>query len=393
MNRNNYGKIVLYEAPVKIKERYWFPYLNTVYSLGITDKKIKKEFNLPTMEVYGFHSLTAFGNKVILSPSHAQHIAVYDMERDYVELVDFGCKNQYAYYHMIFSFEEKIFILPSLVESGILVLDKEKRVHKINVDWYGGKAGERIRILKCAAQDKYLWITTCDSNQLIKLNMINEQYELVEIETHVQGYTGIAIDNENIWLAEASMGDLIQYNSMNGKLKRFKAPNELDYNLFETCSVHSQLHIFDKCIISTPALAGQMTIFDKKTEQYRIIKNSFLDPVLDWKNNYRSGMYSTSSFSKKIDENTLWIQRNADGEIASINVEELTYATFSVAFEEKEIEDMLERLYRCGKTEFKEQNIISVKALINYVKTTDNDLRKQEYMNYGVKILTGINFQ
>lgn len=375
-------KIILYGAPLKVNERYWFPYLNAVYSFGVLDKKIKKEFALPTAEVYGFQDLERNGSKIILSPCHAKNMAVYDTEQGYIKIVDIGCMEQAAYCHEIAVFKNKVFILPSVLENGILVLDEGNKVHKIFVNQWEKDAAEHIRIAKFAIQDKYMWITSCDSNQVLRLDMINETYELIEINVNSRGFTGISVDGANIWIADFSTGNLIRYNTGTGALKEFRAPDELNCKLPKACAVHNHLFIFDRCIISTPAMSGQMTVLDKRTEQYQIIKNSFFDTAAGDNKN----LYPASSFAKKIDEKTLWVQRSSDGEIANINVQDLTYTTFSLALEEDKIEDILTNLCNRRDLTYKEQDEVTVRDMIYYVKNLDKSLQKQKYIENGTKI-------
>lgn len=369
-------KAVFYSAPLKIDERYWFPYLNAVYSFGISDKKVRKEFTLPTTEVYGYQGIGKVKNKIVLSPCHAGAIAIYDLKQGNMKAVDVGCGGQSAFCHTVEVYQNKVFILPSISQNGILVLDDENKIHRISVNKWG--TGEYVRIVKSAIQDRYMWITSCDSNQVLKLDMETENYELIQINVKSKGYTGIAVEEADIWLADVSTGNLIQYNTISSMIEEFKAP-EIECNLSRVCAIHNHLFVFDRYILSTPAMSRRMILFDKETEQCQIVKGNFFESTVN-------DLYPASSFALKIDQQTLWVQRSLDGEIASINVEDLGYTTFSIAFGENDIKEMLKTLYDCENLAYVERSEVSVEELICYIQKTADPRRRRNRVENGKKI-------
>lgn len=381
-------EVVLYASPMKVDEKYWFPYVNVLYSYDVISGEIKREheFDFSNEQYNAYCYSMHIGRNIVLSPFRARDIAVYDMETHKMKFLEWENQAAYTMYRDIASFGDKLFLLPGIGKSDILVLDGLQSVRPISlINWDGNTKGDEWTS-EYAIQDKYLWITAHYSNQVLKMDMDTEQYELVTICEESAGYTGIVIDNEYLWLAESSTGAFVRYNTQDGRAKKFDAPVGLDYNSADKSYVHLSLFNFEKSIISIPALCGSMTILDKETGNLDIVDIDFFDSIADSKANYKYGNYTTSSFGKKIDETTLWVQRALDGEIACIDIGSLTYTTFCLELDKEELDDIRARLYRSGELALAEDRLTSLSSMLNFLKDTDENVSRQSFSNIGVKI-------
>ncbi len=360
---DKYRKVVLYHPPVKIGSKYWFCYANVLYSYDESSGKINRECKLNYENLQGsllqlnlFCYMENSGNKIILAPFYAKDAAVYDCEAKEINYINLDREEVYAWYRNIVIYGNKIFFLPGITHSDILVLEKLNSVRYIKLKNWNAKVEKEECTSEYIIQGRYLWVTAYYSNQVLKMDMDSERYELIEIDKDSFGFTGIALDNECLWLAESSTGALVQYDTRSGETKKYQAPEELDYNSVNKSYVHLNLFDFDKCIVSVPALSNKMTVLNKETGKIEIVKIDFFDSVMNRKSNYKYGNSASSSFGKKIDSKTLWVQRAYDGEIACINIDNWTYSTFSLSIKESEIYG---QIYRSEKTSCYMENIVS----------------------------------
>lgn len=371
--------MVIYAAPLKIGSKYWFSYAGLIFNYDEVSKELRKEyhFNLYNGQENVYSYLTNIGPKIIFSPFCMGRIAIYDIETQQTEFLFDEGSNEFLYYRNIVAVKEKTFLLPGRSDCDILVLDKLRNVRHISIaDWhFKGENCERTS--EYVKQDRYLWITAHYSNQVLKLNVDTEQYELIEIGKDCIGFTGITIDGEYLWLAESSTGAFLRYNTFSGEVRYFNAPSELNFNSSTKNYVHLSLFNFEKYIVSVPALCGNMAVLNKKTEEFDIAKIDFFNAITNCRRSYEYGNYTTCSFGKKINENTLWVQRASDGEIAIVNVEDFTYTTFSFKLKEKEIKDICTNLYNNKGSMLCENRIVSLNSMFCFLKNhNENDINR-----------------
>ena len=401
-NISNVKKAVIFAEPTEIDGKYWFPYGNAIYSYDIWGKKITREwrFEISSKEKkrgWRFDSsnpdyLTLFcwstkiGKTLVLSPYWAKDIVFYNTLTKEINFFDCEIKGNVSGYRNVVEFSKKLFVLPNNKNNDILVLQEKDKIKHIKIsDWKN-----TVEKWECTAgytvQGKYLWVTAHYSNQVLKLDMETEQYEWITIEEDAVGYTGIKTDGEYMWLAESHTGAIIKYSIYNRTTKRFNAPASLNFNSSEKGYVYLELFDFEKYIITIPALCDKMTILNKKTDELNVLDIDFFDSVINSNNNYMHGNFITSSFGKKIDENTLWVQRAIDGEIAVIDIETLTYKTFSLGIEYKFINDMYaQRYFYLTNGRWNEKDI-SLNLFLCYQHCSDNNKKQIYHSGIGAEI-------
>ena len=396
LSENNRG-VVLYAPPIKIGGKYWFSYANRIYSYDEFDMKVTREhiFTAPSVRIYPYgypYCFTAnVGNKIILAPHCARDVAVYDIGTKNMSFFELESRNTSSYYRNIAAYGDKVFLLPALQGSDILVLDNLRCIRRIKLANWNGNIKKSESTSEYVIQGRYLWVTAHYSSQVLKLDMETEKYELIAIGKDSIGYTGIALDGECLWLAESNTGAFVRYDTCNGNTLKFTAPAELDYNSVEKSYVHMGLFDFETYIISTPALCNKMTILNKETGKLEILKIDFFDSIIGSKAKYKFGNYQTSCFGMKVDDKTLWVQRTLDGVIACINMKDFTYSMFTLELSEEDIDDICTEIYRLESEAVSESGPISLSSFIHFLKETDEDTNRQSKSHHGVDIWAAVN--
>ncbi len=378
-------KAVIY-AMVKADGKFWFPYKSAIYSYDESDMKVVKEyeFELPKASQSLFYDIVNIGKKLVLSPFCTKYIAVYDMETRHMDFLDVGGNDQHTWYRNIVVYKEKLFVLPGGPDSDVLVVDGLRDVRRIHIDNWADSVKKNQCTSEHVIQDKYLWATAYYSDQVLKLNMETEKYELIRVGKGSAGYTGIAIDDSYIWLAESSTGAVIRYNVNNKDIKKICMPIELDYNSTNKNYVHLNLFDFDQYIISIPALCNKMIRIRKETLDSEFIEIDFFNAVLRNKFNYRYGNYTSSNFGKKINETTLWVQRTYDGQIANINIEDFTYKAFDLTLTEITYGEMYRQLYNSGNINGESEET-SLHSFVFSLKETESN-KTENAISTGMEI-------
>ncbi len=342
-------KAIVYNELIKIGNNYWFIYKDAIYSFDYTKMKItrEKEIELPNAYLDLFCFMATIDEKIILSPFQTNNIGIYNLKTKNFNFLNLG--NENLWFRNVIAYKNKVFILPGAMNNRILVLNNLDSIKYISIEGWRVNVKKYESTSEYAIQDKYLWVTAHYSNLVLKLNMETEHYEFIEIGENIYGYTGITLDGEYIWLAESNKGALIKYNIDNGNMTKYDAPNNLCYDSSIKSYVHFKIFNFKNYIISIPALCNQMTILDKRKEKIEIVDTDFFDSIIKNDNGNKNINYPRCSFGNKIDERTLWIQRNIDGEIACIDIEDFSYKIFSLEIDKKYISDIYTKLYRNEK--------------------------------------------
>lgn len=380
---NRKMNMLIYDM-VEVEGKYWFSYKDAIYSYDAFNMEVTKEQDLkiPDMGNCAFWGIANLGRKLFLSPLHTKDIAIYNIETKQTSFVNLGNGDDYSWYRRTVVFEKKIFMLPQF-NSGFLILDEVGNIGRVHIDGWHIKEKYVEITSGYVVQDRYLWITAHCSNQVLKLDMYTEQYELIAIGDDSVGYTGITSDGEYLWLAESNTGALIRYGIQDGEAKKFCAPDDLDYNSAQYSYVHWQLFNFEKYIVSIPALCDKMTVLDKETHEFRCVCIDFFDAVKESSPNYMQKFFSTSNFGIKIDEATLWVQRSLDGRLAAINIKDFTYKTFALEL----VGDI--RLYTAGSISY-ESKITSLDSFLYYLKDVGKSMERN-HANVGAEIWTKVD--
>lgn len=384
----NSRAIVLYAPPVEIGGKYWFPFANALFSYDKSNMEVAREqiFNVPNGQAYSYNYIATEGSKIVLSPFYAKDIAIFDIKTRDISFQEWERGNLYSYYRNAVFFNDKVFLLPGVLHDDILVLDNVMSIRRVSIANWVDKVKKHERTSEYAVQEKYLWVTAHSSNQVLKLDMETEKYELVTICEDSIGYTGIILDGEDLWLAESNTGAFVRYDTRNGDAVKYDAPSGLDYNSSEKSYVYMGLFDFENYVVSIPALCNKMTILNKETGKFEILNIDFFDSDTRGKENYKHGNYSTSSFGMKADEKTLWVQRRLDGVIACINIDDFTYSTFMLELSEEDIDDIYTEFYRLENATVSESGLISLSSFIHFLKETDEDTKQRNNSHHGADI-------
>lgn len=338
---NNKINCILYREPKKVFSKYWFIDKGFLYSYDPLAMETKKEYVFSSLNKYPYLYVEYVNGYLFMSPYEENRIAIYDFENRKMEYIDCQYEQEKPMCGRMFVYKSKIFMLSVIIENGIKIVENLRDVRTVCIsDWYEDSKREGISTLN-AVKDNYMWIPSHNSNKILKLDMDSEEYQLITIDDDDTGYSAIQIEEKYIWLTESRTGSLVCYDMVTKEVQKFSVPEGFDYVCKTKDYVHQDMFDFGDKIITIPSFANKMTIFDKQTQEYKLLDIEFLD---SFDNRYKTNLYLTCCFGKKIDENFLWVQRTKDGLIANIDIRDFSYKTFAFEINQEEV---TERFMMC----------------------------------------------
>ena len=182
-----------------------------------------------------YHSIQKAGDQIVFVPSLAESIAVYDVWQKKISYISLqavdgtGRKETYPGIKFWSSILYGSFVyMFGYSYPAILKLNVETKEVKYLTDWVE-KIEKRIvkttdsrgYFLEGTVFSHYAFIPCGCTNAVLKLNLLTDQTEVIDLDTSVDGFGGIAFDGEDFWLVGRGKNSncLICWNEGNYRLK------------------------------------------------------------------------------------------------------------------------------------------------------------------------------
>lgn len=174
---------------------------------------------------------------------------------------------------------------------------------------------------------RFLWLTAEYTNRIICYDMKQGTFEVYNVGNKQYGYSGIAAEGDTVWLLEVHTGNIVKLQIKNKTMKEYRCPEEIGSWPQETGRrmVYGILHSFEKYLVATPAFSDTILRIDKETGEMSKLAPDFLDEATIARNGYHPNIMPAVSFTKKIDDAHVAMQRSFDRALAVIDVESGTY--------------------------------------------------------------------
>lgn len=272
--------------------------------------------------IYGL--MTAIQDTLYFSPNIANVPASYRVDngetRDLKEPADAFCQWQ-----RVIAYKNKLYYLPAVGDEIWIYNYREKSWTSTEECILALKQDVAVTGTAVAASDvegQYLWITAEYTNRIIRYDMKNDSYQLLTVGPEQYGYTGIVVNGDKVWLAEAHTGNVLCLNITIGSLQEYKKPDDFYSWLQENGRGVVYANFFDMgdYLVATPCFSNVMMKMDKTTGEMTRLVPEFWESVVNAYNGYHPRINSVCSFAKKIDETHIAVQRFYDGALAIVDI-------------------------------------------------------------------------
>lgn len=324
--------------------------------------------------------LTEFEKKLFLSPCFANCPAQYCMDSCKLELTGDGSMEKSAFKGRVIPYGKRLFYLP-FVDGHIAELDTQTGEWNYHTEciqklWEEAGQDEAVRervIWGCAVSRKEMWLTATYSNRILRFNMEDGTYSFCSVGDKGNGYSGIAVEERYLWLAEINSGDIIKWDRKSGRIKTFSMPESFQCwnNVFGRNLPHMDLIDMGKYIVTIPGFSNCMVKLEKKTGRSTLLAEKFWKKSEEIANGYHPQFFLACEFGRKIDQNVVMVQRHFDDAVALLHVEEETYEINYPTLGEEEFEkltrgeDGFEKMEKTSGFFRKESRIFSFEAFVD----------------------------
>ena len=279
--------------------------------------------------------------QIYLSPGMAFQVGIYDFKAEEISVlkspVEFEEEKKFMHCGGMVSYGDKIFFLPG--KNGVVleydITSKCWRKYSKCIDALRFGLSEEVYagvadISGFVQEENCLYMVAAYTNRILCFYMDSGMYEIYEAGDSKNTYSAITGSNGVFWIAETVSGKIIKWKKESGQMEEFHMPQGFErFTRYDgKFYVHGRLFEIDSYIISTPAFSNGMVKVDKKTKKVSLCAKDLWIESGQACNDYHSQFHSTSCFSKKINENTLWIQRTSDDALVELNVDTEEYQVY-----------------------------------------------------------------
>lgn len=334
---------------VEIGDTMWMTtnYYNALFSMDKNTREVHFEGRVEGQAKWSiaYPFLKALDNDLYLSPHLASSMVKYNVNSRNFELLSEKTEENLRC-HKIMTYRDKIFYLPYRYDAIIEYNTKKNEwiYHTECIQELSNECNTEWEIIwGCIQCEETLWLSSTYTNQILQFNMENGTYRLHEIGNSKNGYSGIASDGEDLWLEEIHNGDVYKWNSISGQFKIYHMPEGFCHwkGSHNRDLVHSDLFDMGKYMVTIPGYSNCMVRLDKVSGKASLLVPDYWKDVKKKNLWYRPDRNLSSIFGKKIDNNTIWVQRIHDDKIGVIQIEDETYEEFYLTLTSENYEQLI----------------------------------------------------
>lgn len=354
--------------------------MNGLFKMDINSGKIELLDRVEGQANYhnSYQYLSKDNNEIYLSPEKANNPVFYSVKmkkfkkilpKDHVK--EMNCQK-------IVCYDKKVFYLPKK-NGKILEYDIESNIWKNHIAPIEKLMGKTKPIVRetwdYSSDNEKLWISAEYTNRILEFNMEDSSYRIHTIGDEKNGYSGIVIDNEYLWLAEVHSGEIIRWNKYTQEFISLYMPEEFGCWKYrkQTDLAHRCLIDVGEWIVTVPGFSNGMVKINKTSNEVAMMVNGFWKCAEKVINGYHPNEMFSSLVGSKIDNKTVMVQRSYDAAIAVIDIETEEYRLLDPILSEKDFGkltigfDGFEKIDKFGVFTLRESKIFSLDKFVENI--------------------------
>lgn len=214
---------------------------NLLYKIHLPDFSVLIISRIPCSEITAFEwfrKMRHWNNKLILIPSYAEKIWIYDLKRGIWDNIAID----YAYIGLKFwgavIYQDNIFLF-GIKYPAILKIDlNNHHVSYIKVELsLNQEIGEKGLFFRNAVIVNNLVLCPVSiSNNVLRFNLDSFEYEWMQIGHKDNQYSGIDYDGNYFWISPGRNGKIVKWDG-NSKWEEFDVPEEIAHHAYKFVGV------------------------------------------------------------------------------------------------------------------------------------------------------------
>nr|WP_320193014.1 hypothetical protein [uncultured Desulfobacter sp.] len=346
------GVLKILDAHIKEDEMFFTARLyNGLFKMNLSTKNVEFVGRLPNQPKWNsvYSCIACVEEDLYLTPFLATKPAEYQGQTSELAELESIESNQSMFMRRVASFKGKVFYLPlkgnAIIEYN--TKNKQWRYHTKSIAELSRTfldVGSKIWSCSIDEKEKMLWITAEYTNRVLAFKMTNGAHKIYKIGRKANGYTGICVSGNHVWLSEVRTGAICKWNKKNKKFHRFELPKDVKcwVNFQNRGLIHEELVETKNYIVALPGFTDSMIRINKKTGHLDIFAKEFWHEAIGLRNGYSPKFMMTASFGKLFNQDRIITQRMNDGLAAIIDVENDTLEQFQVRLSDGELKKITE---------------------------------------------------
>lgn len=291
-------------------------------------------------------NIKAVNNKLYFSPYDERYVCSYDPGSNVLSRISRKADKSINAKKVV-TYQEKIFYLLTY-ENAIGEFNTKTNCWRWHKDVYTNlnKASDNnttALMWDAEVQKNILWITSINSNGVLKFNMDNGAYDIYDNLISDDTFSGITSDEEHIYLAGTKSGNIVCMNTDTGENKILMMLQNLDTQVKtdSVVMVHTKILSIGEWIVTIPFYSSSMVKIHKITGESSLLIPEFWKNGMKIVNGYNPNGRGLAFFAKKISDTELLVQRLSDCALARIDVETGAYTTCYPEMAEESFEEFM----------------------------------------------------
>lgn len=189
-----------------------------------------------------------------------------------------------------------------------------------------------------------MWVVSEHTNRILQYDLVSSKYLIYQIGDIAEGFSSVAADGEEIWLADAGKGFVYKYNFQNGDIDSFPFSEEYQVkkDVYGFKVAQLKLLVMKNWVVSIPYRSNLAFRVNKRSGQADILAFDFWNDLDAFYRGYDPSRTPVCSVAVKLDDEKILIQRNTDLAMAIIYVEQNLYEIFYPKLDENSYDRLLD---------------------------------------------------
>lgn len=235
--------------------------INMIYTININNRKVEIIGNIPDEGLFEERlcgNLVRWNDDIICVPCNAKKIWIYNVKTcKWTGIKIEKSSLNYKFFNaevwenklFMFGYYYPMIICLDLVTHEVFYISYNRNVSPgVDGFFYGNST----------IKGEHIYVASCNSNEVLKLNVKSLEYEFITIGNKENRYVGVTYDGKDFWLAPRRNTPIVQW-SENGKFKEYPLPDSF---LEDKCYFEAIIAL-ENCLI-LPAIYENCTlIYDK----------------------------------------------------------------------------------------------------------------------------------
>ena len=183
-----------------------------------------------------YKTIQACGDKIIFAPSLANDIAIYDINSRKTELIALkeldSSKPKYFKFWTSLCYGDFVFFIGHYYPAIIALNIYTNELHYIS-EWVEELETNHKNIenepylTEGVIIDDYAYLPFCCSNALLKFNLSNFSWEIIELDVECGGFNGLNKCDDTLYLITRNTNELVRWNYINNSIKKIKVCSDI----------------------------------------------------------------------------------------------------------------------------------------------------------------------